>query len=90
MKLLTPKQVREEKRKEAAKDLVLAQKVQDVSKVKRLELNTIKSEFADKKQKVESEFYAFKSKIETKKNTLTNEVVQLEKRKEEALKPIGS
>ena len=88
MRLLTPTEMRKEKRAELTKDLVLSQKVSRVSKEKRQELNDIKTNYDTQVDKMDAEFSVRLDEHNTRINKLDNEVATLESRRESALKPI--
>jgi len=88
MKLLTPKEIKKEKRKELVKELVLAEKVKSVSNQRRKQLNSVKTHYMTQTEVLEKDFGVFLEEHNTKKSSFTNEIATLEVQKKQAMKPV--
>jgi len=88
MKLLKPKEIKREKRKELHKEVVLAQKVEKVTQQKRKELNAVKSNYMSEKEILDIDFKVFLENHYAEKGKLVNEIGTLEARREAAMKPV--
>jgi len=90
MKLLGKKDIQDVKRGQMGREISLAKKVQGATEEIRKSFNDTKSELSAETQKITDDFFAFAKDIESKRTELMSTVIELETKKEEAMKPVDA
>lgn len=90
MRLLTKNNIKDAKKVETIKEVNFALKVRKETERERKKMNDAKSFYQKHREKMESQFIEFTDGIEGKRKKLTNEIILLENKKKEALKPVDS